>query len=863
MKFGIKLQEELYKEWEPYYLEYGRLKSLLKSKDRVWTVGNERQFKNALEKELEKIADFQDSKIPELERRVALADDAVTSLVTEYHEREERGSEEGSGHHIDAADDGGSDDEDWDDTDNRDALEDRFAELEIEVAYLVADIHDLAVFSKLNLAGFYKIIKKHDKRTGMDLKTNFLPQLLARRPFYKYDWETLIVKLSKIYDLVQTRGHPVQGDPSAGGSQSAFERQTTKYWVHEDYLVPVKLAIMRHLPVLVFDPKKQFKLEDTAITSIYYDNEDLELYLGRLEKTEGAQAIRLRWYGGMENKQIFVERKTHREDWTGEKSVKARVPIKEDKVNAYMRGEYTMDAEFQALVEKGKKTQEEVDAMKLLASEVQEAVRDKHLQPVMRSFYHRTAFQLPGDARVRISLDTELSMIREDNWDGKSRAGDNWRRTDMGIDWPFNQVAKEDIERFPYGVLEVKLQTQVGQEPPQWVRDLVGSEMVESVPKFSKFIHGCATLLPNRVDLVPYWLPQMGVKINEKPRTRRATTLRFDRPHVPPGSRSETTSGTTPDVENPPEVPFHHAEPVSSGEEDEDMDLAIASDEAKVSGVPSASANEALAFRAANAGPAAAAPKTPGKGKAAPGTIPEDQEVMDVFTPYLRQRRNSTTRPSSREANGERRRTGATPGNGFGITPLKTADAFDKNFQARLHEVLSNAKNEAARRTTETHVRHAARDEDEDDEDADDEREGGPASKVPQNYGTTYVTDIRAPPGHKIAIPVRVEPKVYFANERTFLKWQGFAILISAIATALLNFVPADDITGIISAGAFTAAALTAIAYSALLYVWRSIKLQRGEASSVYYDKYGPTVLCCVLLAATLMNIGLRLREFL
>jgi len=24
----------------------------------------------------------------------------------------------------------------------------------------------------------------------------------------------------------------------------------------------------------------------------------------------------------------------------------------------------------------------------------------------------------------------------------------------------------------------------------------------------SKFIHGCATLLPHRVDLVPFWLPQ-------------------------------------------------------------------------------------------------------------------------------------------------------------------------------------------------------------------------------------------------------------------------------------------------------------------------------------------------------------------
>lgn len=36
------------------------------------------------------------------------------------------------------------------------------------------------------------------------------------------------------------------------------------------------------------------------------DNDKLDLYMGRLEKTEGAEAIRLRWYGGMGVKQIFV-----------------------------------------------------------------------------------------------------------------------------------------------------------------------------------------------------------------------------------------------------------------------------------------------------------------------------------------------------------------------------------------------------------------------------------------------------------------------------------------------------------------------------------------------------------------------------
>jgi SPX domain protein involved in polyphosphate accumulation len=120
-----------------------------------------------------------------------------------------------------------------------------------------------------------------------------------------------------------------------------------------------------------------------------------------LEKTEGAEAIRLRWYGDVDNKtvrvppqhlhlptltshspiQIFVERKTHREDWTGEKSVKARFPLKEHLINPFLRGEYTVDADFQKLVAKGKKSQQEVDSMIQLANEVQYAVLTKGLVP--------------------------------------------------------------------------------------------------------------------------------------------------------------------------------------------------------------------------------------------------------------------------------------------------------------------------------------------------------------------------------------------------------------------------------------------------------------------------------------------------
>ncbi|KAI0767984.1 SPX-domain-containing protein [Trametes elegans] len=862
MKFGRKISNDLYNEWRPFYIDYNLLKRELKARTtgRSWTNQDERDFTRMLERELDKIHNFQKTKTYELSRRINDAEKAVKRLVASsqyangHHQADSSGS--GNGTHTDTeaqqrreglAQDAGSDDDDDDieddDTDalSVDALEDQFILLEEEVATLVADVHDLALYTKLNITGFMKILKKHDKQTSRPLKPTFIQDYLEKRPFYKYNWDGLIVKLSRLYDLVRTRGHPSQGDASAGGNQSAFVRQTTKYWVHPDNLVHLKLAILKHLPVLVFNPDKEFEPKDAAISSVYFDNEDLELYLGRLEKTEGAEAIRLRWYGDMDQKTIFVERKTHREDWTGEKSVKARFPIKEHLVNAFLRGEYTMDAEFQELVTRGKKTQQEVDTMIQLANEVQYSILTKKLFPVMRTFYNRTAFQLPGDARVRISLDTELTMIREDNWDGQSRSGDNWRRMDIGIDWPFDQLPPEDKELFKYGVLEVKLQTQFGQEPPQWVTELVSSHLVEAVPKFSKFIHGCATLLPERVDLVPFWLPQMEVDIL-KPDTG---ALVIERPlqssSKGTSSRTGTSGQTTPER-------MQYAEPVSEGEEDEVMDLAPAKDEGKRTGLSGQQIAAAVAIREKNLKERETEDAQSTHEQA---VADDDAADADERSPLLAKgcRRGSGNIIAAALS-------GTTQVRAMSIDPLATSTAFDETLRDRLRE--ENAQRGAPGSGGGDGEGDDGDDEGEEEEEAE-ERRAGPAAGV----GSDRILERnwRAPPGKRIAVPVRIEPKVYFAAERTFFKWLHFGIYLGTIATALLNFVPAGDTPGLVSAWAFTAVALLAIAYAAGVFVLRALRLRARRAEGLYYDRFGPTALSVALVGALATNIVLRLRE--
>ncbi|PWZ01240.1 putative VTC4-vacuolar transporter chaperone [Testicularia cyperi] len=877
MKFGRTIKTSLYAEWAPKYLQYSELKKEIKNRlaknNGVWTDKDEDEFVALLSKELDKVYDFQKVKVTEITDRIKQAQSEVNFLVssrpnsstslpsqsTSSRPASHAGSESGDdpsrkrrsigpdGNVIYAAHDAGSDDEFDTDTEDSDGFEERFVELEERLAIIIADVHDLALFTKLNYTGFHKIVKKHDKQTGRLLRKEFVQHYLSSRPFYKENYDQLIVKLSKLFDLVRTRGNPVQGDSSAGGSQSAFVRQTTKYWVHPDNIVPLKLIILKHLPVLVFNSEKEYQPEDSAITSIYYDNEDLELYLGRLEKTEGAEAIRLRWYGGMDNKQIFVERKTHREDWTGEKSVKARFPIKEENVNAWMRGEYTMDETFEALRKKGKKSDKEIDSMLQLANEVQYAVLKRKYQPVMRSFYNRTAFQLPGDARVRISLDTELALVREDNWDGRQRSGNNWRRMDIGIDYPFDQLPAEDIERFPYGVLEVKLQTQLGQEPPQWIRDLVASHLVEAVPKFSKFIHGCASLLPNRVDLVPFWLPQMEIDIRKPP----TSNLAIERPSSSPHSPNTISRPDTPASRNG-EAAYH--EPVSEdefeGADDDERGHAIA-DESR---------------EADNVGISAFDPRIREAREERERNIKLRQQELEKL------RRESPDKTSNvaggmlavaSSSIATDRRPSASRGKSTAPTRdeiLAPSHRYDQNFFSKL-----TPKNiQRLWKTKGSSIEHDDGHTDGEEDDADDPIRRaleGQDEEVPRGPNVEYVTEFSAQPGKKVSIPIRIEPKVYFANERTFLKWLEFNVYLSALAVGLLNFSSPSDRTGLIASSFFTVVALIGIAYSGIIFVIRALKIRQRESSNIYFDAYGPSILCAAILLAVVTNFVLRFME--
>lgn len=140
---------------------------------------------------MDKIHDFQKSKTTELAGRINSAEQDVHRLVKDEEEyraailRLSNGSGRDNATQIQAPHpdidvesqqrhatnlDGGDSDDDLDSDDDAlpddlhsgggsDSIDERFRWLEEEVATLVADVHDLALYTKLNLTGFMKILK--------------------------------------------------------------------------------------------------------------------------------------------------------------------------------------------------------------------------------------------------------------------------------------------------------------------------------------------------------------------------------------------------------------------------------------------------------------------------------------------------------------------------------------------------------------------------------------------------------------------------------------------------------------------------------------------------------------------------------
>ncbi|KAI9493343.1 VTC domain-containing protein [Zychaea mexicana] len=753
MKYGLELQENIFPPWRLSYVAYDVLKQELKSRqlDHGWTQQDEADFVHLLDNELTKVYDFINAKLSEIDARILYCERTIHTLHNNP-------------------------------TMQTDASYKIMDEALTEILF---DVNDLSKFTRVNYMAIQKMLKKHDRWTGLDLKQAFV-QKLRDKPLDNQRFDVSIVYISALHALCRSRGNRQASSSdnktgiNADGDQNAFERATAKYWIHPDNVTEVKAIIMLHLPVLIFNRDKKWEVEDSAISSVYMDNDNFDLYAGRLQRDEGAEAIRLRWYGPYDTKSVFVERKTHHASWLQGASVKDRFRLSEPDVNPFLRGDYSADQIANDL--RAKKVDEPtVDNVHFIASGVQTSVREKELRPTLRAFYNRTAFQLPDDQKLRISLDTNLTFIREDHLDSTSRRPkDNWRRPDVRIDYPFSYLPDSEILRFPYAVLETKLQTHLGQEPPAWLSSLIESHLVHEVPRFSKYLHGACHFYRERLALLPWWLSEM----NQDIRKPRAENI-----------------GLTRSKSFKPLIDGRYRRAMIEEKERANQDAVMRS------GQPGITLEDA----------------TPNSREGSPGALSSSETLTKSRTPERRRLidDDSETPESWKPVQNTQQQhltVDMKPGN---TTALGTPVMVQSQSSSSVNRASGN----------------------------NNKKKSGPMAFLNWN---NMIEEGESNKRQKVK--VRVEPKVFFANERTFISWLQFCALLLTVALSLLNF---GDNSARIVGGIFIGLAAVVAIYALYRFEKRAWMINR-RVDGRYDDLWGPAVLCTLLVGALIVNFYLR-----
>lgn len=262
------------------------------------------------------------------------------------------------------------------------------ARVQENINWIADDINRLARYSRLNYTGFLKIVKKHDRHTDYVLRPMFMVRL-NQCPFWNEDNDSLLIKLSELFSKVRQGGMTMSFKPASYLSPANIMDQeedarrliVKRFFVQTENVLELKTYVLRHLPVLVYrdNSKKQDNI-DPPISSVYFDDAELDSYNSRVEGAEGSQIIRLRWYGSAKgNSSISFERRTLIEENRGE--LNDRFTIKDKYIAGFIKGDPTFIEKSVRKMKNNGRSTEDIENHEKLVREVQEAVMKKNMEP--------------------------------------------------------------------------------------------------------------------------------------------------------------------------------------------------------------------------------------------------------------------------------------------------------------------------------------------------------------------------------------------------------------------------------------------------------------------------------------------------
>lgn len=97
--------------------------------------------------------------------------------------------------------------------------------------------------------------------------------------------------------------------------------------------------------------------------------------------------------------------------------------------------------------------------------------------------------------------------------------------------------------------------------------------------------------------------------------------------------------------------------------------------------------------------------------------------------------------------------------------------------------------------------------------------------------------------------PIKIEPKVFFASERTFLAWMHISVILAGFSVAILALADYENTGKQLYGLIMLPVAIAFLVYSMYQYVKRSYMI-RNKLPGPYDDTIGPTILSIMLMVS-------------
>jgi SPX domain protein involved in polyphosphate accumulation len=196
MKFGATLRKSIYPPWEDQYVDYDKLKRLLREDDdKPWTSDDDTKFTEELANvQLDKVYNFKQDKAQKLRERTTACEKKLEPLAVGLKVEENKDGEEAS-----------SENRDTSKTELEPEERERLLnEVLSELDGITKEVKELESYGRINYTAMIKATKKHDKLRGRSYRLRpFMNARLTEKPIHSEDQSSLLYRLSAMYSFVR------------------------------------------------------------------------------------------------------------------------------------------------------------------------------------------------------------------------------------------------------------------------------------------------------------------------------------------------------------------------------------------------------------------------------------------------------------------------------------------------------------------------------------------------------------------------------------------------------------------------------------------------------------------------------------